>query len=73
MGCTGPGVGQGVVVNVLFVCEGARAMGIDGHVCELQLVLRDCPFESVSRTCKEGRVEVRGRVRDSANGWGEVR
>ncbi len=47
---TGGRAWQGVVVNVRFVCERALAMGIDGHVCELQLFLRDCPFESVSTT-----------------------
>jgi hypothetical protein len=45
---------QGVVVNVRFVREEARVMGIDGHVCELQLVLLDHPFETVSRNLNRG-------------------
>jgi hypothetical protein len=36
--------GQGVTVNLLFDCEEARGLGIEGHVCELQLLLRDAPF-----------------------------
>jgi hypothetical protein len=31
---------QGVVVNLLFDTAEARQLGIEGHVCELQLITR---------------------------------
>ena len=32
---------QGIVVSLVFDSEHTRELGIDGHVCELQLVTRD--------------------------------
>ena len=33
------------MVNLQLSCEGARQLGLEGHVCELQLLLRG--FEKV--------------------------
>ncbi len=74
-------VSQGVLVNLRFVCEEARMMGIDGHVCELQLVLQDFPFESVSGVswrwaCKDWEGREGKPIEGSEDGgeeWEEVK
>ncbi len=36
----GPPLPQCVVVNLRFDCAETRRLGVEGHVCELQLALR---------------------------------
>ena len=56
--CVGGRVGgrylQAVVLRVRLVCPAARLLGVERHVCEVQLVL-DCFLTQVRRGGAEGR------------------
>ncbi len=35
---------QAVIVNIAVTTSLARDLGVEGHICELQLMLDICPF-----------------------------